>query len=90
MPLEELIEIKVREIRSAAEDDFFALFIQHPDDVAHMGFHYVVMRALTGRQLAVQERDRFNDALALINRMRALCADARAATTEAELAAINW
>lgn len=90
MPLEELIEIKVREIRGAAENDFWGLFREHPDDISGMSLEYVTMGALLGRNLLVQERERFNTAREIVARMRALCTQARAAQSEAELEEIVW
>lgn len=90
MELDELKDQKVAEIRGQAELDFAALFIEQPDDLPQLALEYVTMRALMGRNLAIQEKERFNAALALINRQRALCAQVRAATTEEEVLAVVW
>jgi hypothetical protein len=88
--LEELKDMRVQEIREQAEMDFAALFIEQPDDIPLLALEYVTMGALLGRNLAMQERGRFNDARALINRQRALCAQVRAATTEEEVLEVVW
>lgn len=90
MTLEEVKETKVQEICEQAEVDFYALFIEQPDDIPSLALEYVTMGALMGRQLAVQEKNRFNEARALVNRQRALCAQVREATTEAEVMAVVW
>jgi hypothetical protein len=83
---------KIQQLRETAELEHTAIFRQTPGDIPHMSLHYIVFQAILGGggQITQVWRDKFNQANAIVDKLRTKEAQVNAMTTIQQVDAVVW